>query len=64
MTISKSNYLILKAAALYAAKIEKEIFEDRVKNAIETTETAAAEASKKTSQYIMERRKKDPLYCR
>lgn len=64
MTITKSNYLILKAAALYAAEIEKEIFLDRVKIAIENTETAAADASAKTTAYILERRKKDKNYCR
>ena len=64
MTITKSNYLILKNAALYAAEIQKEIFLDRVKTAIETTETAAADASAKTTAYILERRKKDKNYCR
>lgn len=64
MTISKSNYLILKAAALYAAEIEKEIFLDRVKIAIEATETAAAQASAKTTQYILEKRKTNKNYCR
>ena len=64
MTITRTNFEILKAAALYAAEIEKEIFLDRVKIAIETTETAAADASKKTSAYILERRKKDKNYCR
>ena len=64
MTITKTNFEILKAAALYAAEIEKEIFLDRVKIAIETTETAAQEANAKTTAYILERRKKDKNYCR
>jgi hypothetical protein len=64
MTITKSNYLILKNAALYASEIEKEIFLDRVKNAIETTETAAADASAKTTAYILEKRKTNKNYCR
>lgn len=63
MTITKTNYLALKNAALYAAEKEP-IFADSVKIAIETTETAAQEASKKTAAYILEKRKKDPLYCR
>ena len=64
MTITRTNYEILKNAALYAAEIEKEIFLDRVKIAIETTETAAQEANAKTTAYILERRKKDKNYCR
>lgn len=64
MTITRTNFEILKNAALYAAEIEKEIFGDRVKIAIETTETAAQEASKKTTAYILEKRKKDKNYCR
>lgn len=64
MIITRTNFEILKNAALYAAEIEKEIFLDRVKIAIETTETAAADASRKTTAYILEKRKKDPFYCR
>ena len=64
MTITRTNFEILKNAALYAAEIEKEIFLDRVKIAIETTETAAADASAKTTAYILERRKRDKNYCR
>lgn len=64
MIITRTNFEILKNAALYAAEIEKDIFLDRVKIAIETTETAAQEASKKTSAYILEKRKKDKNYCR
>lgn len=63
MIITKTNYQILKNAALYAAEKEP-IFADSVKIAIEITETAAADASKKASAYIMEKRKKDPSYCR
>lgn len=64
MIITRTNFEILKNAALYAAEIEKDIFLDRVKIAIETTETAAAQASAKTTAYILEKRKKDKNYCR
>lgn len=57
MTISRKNFNILKEAAqkLNTMAVNQAIFE---------TEQAAEQASKKTSAYIMERRKKDPLYCR
>lgn len=64
MTITKSNFEILKNAALYAAEIEKEIFGDRVKIAIELTEQAAADHNEKMVAYITERRKKNRNYCR
>ena len=63
MIITKTNYQILKNAALYAAEKEP-IFADSVKIAIETTETAAAQASAKTTQYILEKRKTNKNYCR
>ena len=58
MTISKSNYLILKLAALQVGNNKQ------VLQAIEQTEKAEKERSLKTSQYILERRKKDKNYCR
>lgn len=64
MVITKSNFEILKNAALYAAEIEKKIFGDRVKIAIETTEQAAADHNEKMVAYITERRKKNRNYCR
>ena len=64
MIITKTNFEILKNAALYAAEIEKDIFFDRVKIAIETTETAAAAASAKAAAYITEKRKTNKNYCR
>lgn len=64
MIITKSNFEILKNAALYAADIEQEIFRDRVKIAIETTEQAAADHNKKMIEYITEKRKNNKNYCR
>ena len=58
MTITKKNYLTLKAAALLAADNLEVI------QAIEQTERAEKERSLKTSAYIMERRKQDKNYCR
>ncbi len=59
MTISKNNFLILKSAALKAAENDIQVIK-----AIEETEKAAEIASKKTSQYILEKRKTDKYYCR
>lgn len=59
MTITKKNYIILKQAALNAADNLQEILK-----AIQDTEKAAEIASKKTSQYILEKRKTDKNYCR
>lgn len=58
MTITKNNFEILKAAALLSGE------RPDVKKAIAETERAAEMASKKTSAYIMERRKQDKNYCR
>lgn len=57
MTITRKNFNILKEAAqkLNTMEVNQAIFE---------TEKAAEDANKKTSQYILEKRKKDPLYCR
>lgn len=63
MTITKTNYKVLKNAALYAAKNEP-IFADSVNIAIETTEQAAADHNKKVSAYILEKRKNNKYYCR
>lgn len=63
MIITKTNYQILKNAALYAAEKEP-IFADSVKIAIETTEKAAADHNEKMVAYIMEKRKTDKNYCR
>jgi len=57
MTISKSNYLILKLAALQVGTKE-------VNQAIEQTEKAEKERSLKTSAYILEKRKTNKNYCR
>lgn len=57
MTITRKNFNILKEAAQKANTMA-------VNQAIFETEQAAEKASKKTTAYIMERRKKDPLYCR
>lgn len=57
MNITKQNFNILKAIALQSPTQE-------ALKAIQDTEQAAEQASKKTSAYIMEKRKKDPLYCR
>lgn len=59
MTITKKNYIILKQAALNAADNLQEILK-----AIQDTEKAAEIASKKTSLYILEKRKQNKNYCR
>lgn len=51
--------MILRAAALQAAENNTQILK-----AIQETETAAEIASKKTSQYILEKRKQNKNYCR
>lgn len=63
MTITKTNYLVLKTAALYAAE-KKPIFADSVKIAIELTEQAAADHNEKMVAYITEKRKNNKNYCR
>lgn len=63
MTITKTNYLALKNAALYAAEKEP-IFTDSVKLAIELTEEAAADHNEKMVAYITEKRKNNKNYCR
>lgn len=57
MTITRKNFNILKEAA---QKVNTML----VNQAIFETEQAAEMASKKTSLYIMERRKQDKNYCR
>ena len=63
MNITKSNFEILKNAALYAAEKEP-IFLGSVKIAIETTEQAAADHNEKMVAYITEKRKNNKNYCR
>ena len=59
MTITKSEYTTLKAAALKAAETLQEI------TAIcSSIENRSKEASKKTSLYIQEKRKTNKFYCR
>lgn len=57
MNITRKNFNILKEAA-------QKVNTMAVNQAIFETEQAAEQASKKTSLYIMEKRKKNPLYCR
>ena len=57
MTITKNNFLILKNAAL-------QVENPNILKAIQETEKAAEIASKKTSLYILEKRKQDKNYCR
>jgi len=59
MTITKTEYTTLKAAALKAADNFKEIT-----LLCSTIENRSKEASKKTSLYIMEKRKTNKFYCR
>ena len=59
MTITKNNFMILRAAALQAAENKTQILK-----AIQETEAAAEIASKKTSLYILEKRKTNKNYCR
>ena len=58
MNITRKNFEILKRAALEAAQTND------ILQAIAQTEEAAQAASAKTSRYILEKRKKNPLYCR
>ena len=58
MTITRKNFTILKNAALQAENTKE------VNQAIQETEKAAETASKKTSLYILEKRKTDKNYCR
>lgn len=59
MIINKNEYITLKTAALKNADNIQEI------NVILLSiENRSKEASKKTTQYIMERRKQDKNYCR
>lgn len=57
MTITRKNFNILKEAAqkLNTMAVNQAIFE---------TEQAAEESSKKTSLYILEKRKTNKNYCR
>lgn len=58
MTITKSNFLILKNAALQAENTKE------VNQAIEQTEQAAADHNEKMVAYITEKRKNNKNYCR
>lgn len=57
MTITRKNFNILKEAA-------QKVNTMAVNQAIFETEQAAEKASKKTSQYILEKRKNNKNYCR
>ena len=59
MTITKKNYLTLKAAAVKAADNLQEVLK-----AIQETEQAAADHNKKMIEYITEKRKNNKNYCR
>ena len=59
MTITKKNYLTLKAAAVKAADNLQEVLK-----AIQETEQAAADHNKKMIEYITEKRKNNKKYCR
>lgn len=59
MTITKKNYLTLKAAAVKAADNLQEVLK-----AINETEQAAADHNKKMIEYITEKRKNNKNYCR
>ena len=59
MTITKTEYTTLKTAALKAAETVQQITD--ICNSIENR---TKEASKKTSLYIMEKRKTNKFYCR
>lgn len=59
MTITKKNFLTLKAAALQAADSLQEVLK-----AIQETETAAADHNARMVAYITDKRKKDRNYCR
>lgn len=59
MTITKSNYIILKQAALNAAENLQEILK-----AIEQTEKAENDHNKKMVAYITEKRRNNRNYCR
>lgn len=63
MTITKTNYLALKNAALYATEKEP-IFAGSVKLAIELTEETAVDHNEKMVAYITEKRKNNKNYCR
>lgn len=59
MTITKKNFLTLKAAALQAADSLQEVLK-----AIQETEQAAADHNGKMVAYITEKRKNNKNYCR
>lgn len=59
MTITKKNYITLKAAAVKAADNLQEVLK-----AINETEQAAADHNKKMIEYITEKRKNNKNYCR
>ena len=59
MIINKNEYIVLKTAALKAAENVQELT-----NIFQAIENRSKQASEKTSNYILERRKKDKYYCR
>ncbi len=59
MTITKKNYITLKAAAVKAADNLQEVLK-----AINETEQATADHNKKMIEYITEKRKNNKNYCR
>lgn len=59
MTITKKNYITLKAAAVKAADNLQEVLK-----AINETEQAAADHNKKMIEYITAKRKNNKNYCR
>lgn len=59
MTITKNNFMILRAAALQAAENNTQIFK-----AIQETEQAAADHNARMVAYITDKRKKDHNFCR
>lgn len=59
MTITKKNYITLKAAAVKAADNLQEVLK-----AIQETEQAAADHNEKMVEYITEKRKNNKNYCR
>lgn len=59
MTITKNNFMILRAAALQAAENNTQILK-----AIQETEQAAADHNEKMVAYITEKRKNNKNYCR
>lgn len=59
MTITKNNFMILRAAALKAADNLQEVLK-----AIQETEKAENDHNKKMVAYITEKRRNNKNYCR